>query len=109
MREVRRQGGMPAVIGLGLLLWVGAGAVAQDRPTEYACLSTERTPGREVCACAQKVADAMLSTGDQDLAARIILDPDHFGTLKRRKDARAQAFIERYLGWGAEVEARCNL
>ena len=80
----------------------GAGA------TESACLRSDRSPGREACACAQSVADQTLSRGDQKIAARIIKDPDHFYKYYGSKNPRNQAFLERYRAWGTAAHEFCR-
>ncbi len=85
---------------------VASGAQAMG-PTHSACLQSERSPGHEVCACAQSVADQTLNPQDQERAAQIILDPDHFYQYYGSKNAARTAFLERYRAWGAATTQVC--
>lgn len=89
----------------GLLL---SGPAAAIGVTESACLASARSPGPEVCACAQSVADSILTIPDQREAAKIIADPERFAKLQGRSNRAAKAFIERYLGWAALAAERCG-
>ena len=77
-------------------------------PTETACVRSDRSPGREVCACAQALADRLLSPGDQRQAAKIIADPDLFQIIAKRKNVAAKAFIDRYKTWGELTQKNCR-
>jgi len=76
--------------------------------TERACLASNRSPGPQVCRCAQTLADQILSTRDQREAARIIADPDRFRTVRKRQTAASKAFIERYRNWGELTQEYCG-
>lgn len=92
---------------LALSLSISAPAYAAGT-TEAACLRSDRSPGREACACAQAVADQTLSQSDQKIAAKIIADPDHFYTYYGSDAPRRKAFLERYRNWGSLTEQHCS-
>lgn len=75
--------------------------------TENACLRSERSPGREICSCAQNVADQMLSTADQRNAAKIIAEPDIYLEYKYASGVDKQNFLERYRAWGETTAQYC--
>ncbi|QHQ33948.1 hypothetical protein [Algicella marina] len=77
-------------------------------PTERACLQSERSPGRQVCACAQSVADQTLSKGDQDKAAGIIRKPDLFFKYHGSDNPSRKAFLQRYRAWGTATSELCG-
>jgi hypothetical protein len=76
--------------------------------TEAACLRSERSPGREVCACAQYVADRMLSRSDQQNAAKIIAEPDKYLEFKYASSRKEQGFLDRYRAWGEASAEYCT-
>ncbi len=69
-------------------------SIAAAGPTQTACLKSARSPGPTGCACAQALADQVLSPRDQRRAAEIIGDPDLYSIIAKRKSASAKAFIE---------------
>lgn len=76
--------------------------------TERACLRSDRSPGQAVCACAQSVADQTLSQRDQSIAAKIIVNPDHFYKYYGSKNPRRKSFLERYRAWGKISNELCR-
>ena len=75
--------------------------------TENACLRSERSPGREICSCAQNLADQMLTRSDQRAAAEIIAEPDIYLEYKYTENQSKQTFLERYRTWGETTAQYC--
>lgn len=82
---------------------------AQAREMQNACMASPRAPSPEVCACAQAVANGLLSRGDQQRAAAVLLQPDLYITYKYASRADDRAFYERYRRWGEATETSCRL
>lgn len=97
---------MPGIL-LTLLLTVCPAMALALGPAYQACMASERFPGERQCACAQELADSLLTAADQEQAASIIADPDRFQTINQRKSSASDAFIERYRTWGGLVAERC--
>ncbi|NNU79952.1 hypothetical protein HMH01_05815 [Halovulum dunhuangense] len=91
-----------------LLAAVTGAAPAAAGPTERACLSSARSPGPAVCACSQALANQFLTPRDQERAARIIQDPDHFHEIESQRGRAAQDFMARYRAWGEAAEQFCT-
>jgi len=90
-----------------VIFCVGCGGGGGTTP-QRACLNSDRSPGPQVCACAQVVADQTLSRSDQRQAAEIIADPDAFQEVNASRSNRAQSFVARYRLWGERVEQVCQ-
>ncbi len=75
--------------------------------TEKACLQSDRSPGPEVCSCAQVVADQMLTASDQRDAAKIIAEPDIYLEFKYGTEAK-KTFLDRYRAWGDASAQFCT-
>ena len=78
------------------------------RTIETACLRSDRTAAtRVLCSCIQRVADEMLSFGDQRRAARFFRDPDLAQQIRMSGSPGDNAFWTRYRAFGDRAEARC--
>ncbi len=97
-----------AVLYLSILSLAGCGGGGASTP-ERACLTSDRSPGQEVCSCVQQVADQTLSRRDQKLAAQIIGDPDKFREYQKSSNPSRKAFVERYRLWGSTSSEVCAL
>ncbi|MXU66568.1 hypothetical protein [Oceanomicrobium pacificus] len=99
--------------GLAFCLVIGMTATGGSQPVSAAniaraCLASDRSPGAEVCACAQSVANQVLTRSDQNKAVKIIAEPDKFIDYKYSKSANAKAFLERYKVWGEMASKICG-
>jgi hypothetical protein len=87
-------------LGLGLGLAGGVPAAAEARGAiESACLRSDRpAANRVLCGCIQRVADAVLTSGDQRKGARFFADPELSQTAKM---ARGEADLRFWQKWEA--------
>ncbi len=76
--------------------------------TESACMTAQHSPGPEVCSCAQDMADRTLTPKDQQMAARIIADPDMYLEFKNGRNRARKDFIDRYMTWGELAHQQCG-
>ncbi len=97
---------LPALSLIALIALPGIGQAMG--PTERACLSSPRSPGQQVCSCAQQVADQTLNAADQRQAARIISEPDLYLEFKYSSNGGDKAFLERYKRWGEYSAQVCR-
>lgn len=76
---------------------------------ERACLKSDR-PGvsRALCGCIQTVADSMLNTNDQRLAAEFFSDPHKSQVIRQSDNASHEAFWQKYKTFGATATSYCG-
>jgi hypothetical protein len=76
---------------------------------QQACLKSHRGAGqRALCACIQDVADRTLSSRDQKLAARFLVDPDKAERARKSSRRSDEAFWGRYENFGEAAKFYCN-
>lgn len=84
-------------------------AAVQAGPIESACLRSDRPAAtRTLCGCIGRVADQMLTRGDQRLAASFFSDPDRAQQVRMSTSSRDNEFWDRYRAFGARAEAACG-
>jgi len=91
---------MVLALGLGLGLGGGFAGGAEARGViENACLRSDRpAANRVLCGCIQRVADAVLTSGDQRKGARFFADPEMSQVAKM---ARGDADLRFWQKWEA--------
>lgn len=96
-------------LGAAAVLIISLAAPVDARAIEQACLRSERAGGNtRVCTCIQRIADQLLTSRDQRLAARFFRDPhlaQETRTSQRPDDKR---FWQVYTQFGAVAEQSCR-
>jgi len=81
----------------------------QARAIEQACARSERVGNNtRLCTCIQRVADQLLTSRDQRLAASFFRDPHRAQEIRMSDRARDERFWDRYQQFGALAEQSCN-
>lgn len=86
-----------------------AADIALAGPIERACLQSDRdAANRQVCRCIQRVANAVLESGDQRRAASFFKDPDRAQDVRMSQSRRDDAFWDRYKTFGEQATMACQ-
>ena len=76
---------------------------------ERACSSSERAGGnRQLCGCIQRIADQLLTRGDQQLAATFFKDPHRAQEIRQSDRSRDERFWQRYTRFGDQAQKFCR-
>ena len=76
---------------------------------ERACAQSERVGGSaRVCTCIQRIADQLLTSGEQRLAASFFEDPHRAQEVRQSDRSRDERFWLRYRQFGAVAEQSCG-
>jgi len=95
-------------LSLPVTFGLGAGPV-EARALERACLQSDRSAATQTrCGCIQRVADQMLTSGDQRKAARFFRDPQRAQEVRKSDSPRDDAFWKRWQDYGRTAANVCS-
>ncbi len=93
-----------------LILMIGVATPAfSGSAIGNACLSGGRSAANgELCGCLQKVADAVLSPGEQQRGAQLFQDPHLSQEIRVSRHQNDVAFWQKWQSFGATAQEYCN-
>jgi hypothetical protein len=93
-----------------LIMMIGAATPAfSGSAIGNACLSGGRNAAsHELCGCLQKVADAVLSPGEQRRGAQVFQDPHLSQEIRMSKQRGDVDFWQKWQSFGATAQEYCN-
>jgi|AntRauMFilla1563_2_1112583.scaffolds.fasta_scaffold93500_2 hypothetical protein len=98
---------LAALVSLPLI--VALPSVAAAGAIEQACTQSERVGGNtRVCTCIQRVANQLLTSGEQRLAASFFRDPHRAQEVRQSDRGSDERFWLRYRQFGAVAEQSCS-
>ncbi|WP_232830916.1 hypothetical protein [Tropicimonas sp. IMCC34011] len=81
---------------------------AGAKQIERACMTGERPGSRPLCGCIQRVADQMLTRGDQRMASKFFKDPQKAQDTRQSGRADHSSFWLRYKAFGNTAASVCR-
>lgn len=76
---------------------------------ERACVKSDRkAASRPLCGCIQDVANMMLSSGDQKIAAKFFDDPHQAQVIRQSDNKKHEKFWLRYKEFGQTARTFCT-
>ncbi|MCA8883204.1 MAG: hypothetical protein KDA50_05575 [Rhodobacteraceae bacterium] len=92
-----------------LAMTVLSAPMAHAGKIESACKQSGRpVAGPQVCHCIQQVADRMLTSSDQKLAATFFKDPHRAQEIRMSDKRRDETFWDRYIRFGNAAARSCS-
>ncbi len=76
-------------------------------PIDSACLKSDRSTSPIICDCIQRVANMTLTSSDQQLAAKLLRDPEKVQDIAYSNRASLREFWARYTNFGTAAEQVC--
>lgn len=97
------------VAALAVVTPVLTAAPADARQIERACIQSDRrAASRSLCTCIQGVADQLLTSSEQRLAASFFADPHRAQEVRMSDRRRDETFWKRYKQFGSVASQRCS-
>ncbi|MGB0661077.1 MAG: hypothetical protein ACPGNV_12990 [Mangrovicoccus sp.] len=86
-----------------------APSMAEAKRIEQACKQSDRrSANSQICGCIQRVADQILTSSDQRLAAKFFKDPQRAQDIRQSDNSNHEAFWKRYKAFGQTAGRVCS-